>query len=248
MSKKDQKVSVLSHLGELRTRLLRSVIVVAVTSTVAFIFSEQLYEILTWPVSGIQLQAIELTEVLGTTMRVSLIAGVIAAVPWLTWELVMFVSPALTKREKKYVYLILPWIALMFLGGVAFSYFIVVPRMISFLLEFGNEIAQTVPRLKDYISIVSKLLLSVGLVFEMPVLTTFLARIGVLKPEWLSGKRKLAIVLAFIIGAIITPTIDPVNQSLIAMTIVILYEMCIWLAKLAYKQHRKAEEQGPFLD
>jgi sec-independent protein translocase protein TatC len=243
MSKDDQKLTVLGHLGELRTRLIRSVIVVAITSMVAFIFSEEIYKILTWPVSGIQLQAIELTEVLGTTMRVSLVAGIIVAVPWLTYELVMFVSPALTRREKKYVYLILPWIALMFLGGVAFSYFIVVPRMVTFLLGFGSEIAETVPRLKDYVSIVSRLLLSVGLVFEMPVLTTFLARIGVLKPEWLSGKRKIAIVLAFILAAIITPTIDPINQCLIALPIVILYEMCIWLAKFAYKRSPAAEAE-----
>jgi len=244
MSSEEKKLSVIGHLSELRKRLIRSIIVVAVTSMLAFIFSEQIYHILTYPVSGIELQAIELTEVLGTTMRVSLVAGIIVAVPWLTYELIMFVSPALTPREKKYVYLILPWIALMFLGGVAFSYFIIVPRMVSFLLGFGSEIAETVPRLRDYISVVSRLLLSVGLIFEMPVLTTFLARIGVLKPEWLSGKRKIAIIVSFILAAIITPTIDPINQCLVALPMIVLYEMCIWLAKLVYKKSPAADTQA----
>jgi sec-independent protein translocase protein TatC len=243
MSADEQKLSVIGHLGELRKRLLRSIIVVAITSILAFVFYEQIFQIMIYPVKGIELQAIELTEMLGTIMRISLVSGIIVAVPWLTYELVMFVSPALTRREKKYVYLILPWIALMFLGGVAFSYFIVVPRMVSFLLTFGSDIATTVPRVKDYISIVTRLLLSVGLVFEMPVLTTFLARIGVLKPKWLSDKRKIAIIVAFILAAIITPTIDPINQCLVALPMVFLYEMCIWLAKLVYK--RGESEDAP---
>ena len=148
----------------------------------------------------------------------------------------MFVSPALTGREKKYVYLILPWIALMFAGGIVFSYFIITPRMVTFLLTFGSDIATPQIKVGNYISIVTRLLLAVGLIFEMPVLTTFLARIGVLKPEWLSGKRKIAIVVSFILAAIITPTIDPINQCLVALPMVVLYEMCIWLAKLVYKR------------
>jgi len=244
MSTDDKTQSVIGHIGELRKRLIRSLIVVAITSILAFVFYDWIFDILIFPVKGIELQAIELTEMLGTIMRVSLVSGIIVAIPWLTYELIMFASPALTRREKKYVYLILPWIALMFAGGVAFSYFIIVPRMISFLLTFGSDIATTVPRIRDYISIVTRLLLTVGLIFEMPVLTTFMARIGVLKPQWLSGKRKIAIVLAFILAAIITPTIDPINQCLVALPMVALYEMCIWLAKLVYKRGPAADTEA----
>ncbi len=240
----DEKISVVGHISELRRRLIRSIIVVAVASILAFSFYQYIFDILVYPVQDIELIFIELTEMLGTIMRVSLTAGIIVSIPWLTYELIMFVSPALTRREKKYVYLILPWIALMFIGGVVFSYFIVVPRMISFLLTFGADIATPQIKIGNYISIVTRLLVSVGLVFEMPVLTTFLARIGVLKPEWLWGKRKIAIVFAFIAAALITPTIDPINQCLIALPIIILYEMCIWLAKLVYKK-RPADETEP---
>jgi len=148
----------------------------------------------------------------------------------------MFVSPALTRREKGYVYLVLPWIALMFAAGVAFGYFIIIPRMTGFLITFGSDIVTIEPRIASYINVVTRLLLAIGLVFEMPVLTTFLARLGILKSKWLADKRKLAIIFAFILSAIITPTIDPINQTLVAAPLIILYEMCIWLARLVQRR------------
>jgi len=135
----------------------------------------------------------------------------------------MFVSPALTHKERKYVYLILPWIALMFLGGVAFGYFIQIPPATKFLITFGSEIATPQIKIGNYISIVSRLLVAIGLVFEMPVVTTFLSRLGIITPKWLANKRKVAIIFAFILGAIITPTFDPINQTLVAAPLIILY-------------------------
>ena len=237
MSTNEKKLSVLGHIAELRKRLIRSVIAVVLTAILSFIFFEQIFNILTSPApQDINLIYIEMTEMIGTIMRVCLISGIILAMPYLTYELIMFVSPALTGKEKRYVYLILPWIALMFAAGVAFAYFIVIPRVTGFLLTFGSEIATPQIKIGNYISIVSRLLLAVGLVFEMPVLTTFLARIGILKAKWLSDRRRTAIILAFILAAIITPTIDPINQSLIAAPLVVLYELSIWLAKLVHKK------------
>jgi len=242
MSNDEKKLSVLGHLAEFRKRLIRSLIVVAITSVLSFIFYQQIFDILIGPAPpDISLQAIEMTEMIGTIMRVCLVSGIILAMPYLTFELIMFVSPALTRKEKRYVYLILPWIALMFAAGVTFSYFILIPRMTGFLLTFGGGIATIEPRIGSYINVVSRLLLAVGLVFEMPVVTTFLARLGVLKPKWLADKRRAAIILAFILAAIITPTIDPINQSLVAVPLVALYEMSIWLARLVYKKEPAVE-------
>lgn len=237
MSNDEKKLSILGHLGELRKRLIRSLIAVVIASILAFIFYQQILNILITPLpQDVNLTFIEVTEMLGTIMRVCLGGGIILAIPYLTYELVMFVSPALTRKEKRYVYLILPWIALMFAAGVVFAYFILVPRMIGFLLTFGSDIAVPQIRIGNYISFVTRLLLVVGLVFEMPVLTTFLSRLGVLKPKWLADKRKAAIIIAFILAAIITPTIDPVNQCLVAIPLIALYEMSIWLAKLVHKR------------
>jgi sec-independent protein translocase protein TatC len=237
MSSNEKKLSVLGHLGELRKRLIRSLIVVVITSILCFIFYEKIFDILIYPApEGLTLQAIKMTEMLGATMRVALVCGIILAMPYLTYELIMFVSPALTHREKMYVYIVLPWIALMFIAGVVFAYFILIPRMIGFLVSWGSNIVTVQPMFSDYINIVTRLLLVVGLVFEMPVLTTFLSRIGIIKPNWLASKRKLAIIVSFILAAIITPTIDPINQCLVAIPLIVLYEMSIWLSRLVYKR------------
>ncbi len=242
MGNEEKKLTVLSHLTELRKRLIRSIIVVVITSIISFVFYKQIFNILISRVQDINLIFIELTEMIGTIMRVCLVSGIILAVPYLTYELIMFVSPALTRKEKRYVYLILPWIALMFAAGVVFCYYILIPRTIGFLLTFGSGIATPQIKIGNYISIVTRLLLVVGLVFEMPVLTTFLARLGILKPKWLSDKRRAAIILAFILAAIITPTIDPISQSIVAVPLVVLYEMSIWLAKLVYKREPAVDE------
>lgn len=232
----EQKLTVLGHLLELRTRLIKSIIAIAVASLIAFIFYDWIFYILKLPAEGINLIFIEMTEMIGTIMKVCLVVGIILAMPYLVYHGIMFVAPALTPKEKKYVYLILPWIALMFLGGVAFGYFILIPPATRFLISFGADIATPEIRIGNYVAIVARLLLAIGFVFEMPVITTFLARLGVLKPKWLADKRKGAIIVAFILAAIITPTFDPINQSLVAVPLIVLYEMSIWLARLVYKK------------
>ncbi len=232
----DKKLAILGHLFELRHRLIKCVIAVLVTSVISFVFAKQIFNILILPAAGINLIYVEMTEMIGTYMKVCLASGIILAMPYLIYQFLMFVSPALTRKEKRYVYLIIPWVALMFAGGVAFSYFILIPPATKFLITFGSDIASPQIKIGNYISIVSRLLLAIGLVFEMPVITTFLSRIGVITPKWLSTKRKGAIIFAFILAAIITPTFDPLNQSLVAIPLVILYEMSIWLAKLVQRR------------
>ncbi len=240
MTTGEKRLSILGHLAELRTRLIRSVIAVVITTTLAFVFYRKILEILIYPAGDINLIFIEMTEMIGTVMRVCLISGVILAIPYLTYEFIMFVAPALTPKEKRYVYLILPWIALMFAGGVVFGYFILIPPAIRFLTTFGNEFATPQIKIGNYISVVTRLLLAIGLIFEMPVVSTFLARLGVVSSHWLASKRKIAIILAFILAAIITPTFDPINQSLVAVPLVVLYELSIWLAKLVQKKKTDA--------
>jgi len=236
MSNVDKRLTVLGHLVELRIRLIRGVIAVAITTIISFAFAPQIFEILKAPAGDFNPIFIEMTEMIGTYMRVSLFGGLILAMPYLTYELVMFISPGLTRKEKKYVYLILPWIALMFAAGVVFAYFILIPPATKFLIHFGSEIATPQIKIGNYVSVVTRLILAIGLIFEMPVLTTFLSRLGIITPKWLSDKRRIAIVFAFILAAIITPTFDPVNQSLVALPLVALYEMSIWLAKLVHKR------------
>lgn len=243
MSSAEQRLTLLGHIDELRKRLIRSVIAVVITSTLSFAFYGQIFEILTSRTKDINLIYIEMTEMIGTIMRVCLVSGVILAMPFLTYQLIMFISPALTRREKRYIYIILPWVVLMFAAGVAFSYFILIPRVTEFLITFGSDIASPQIKIGNYINIVTRLLLAVGLVFEMPVLIALLARIGIVSPKWLADKRRTAIILSFVMAAFITPTIDPINQSLVALPLIVLYEMSILIAKLVYK--RKASADTP---
>jgi sec-independent protein translocase protein TatC len=241
MSEGEKKLPLLGHFNELRRRLIRVVIALVITTTISFIFYEKIFDILLLPAKGTQLVFIEMTEMVGTIMRVCLAGGVILAAPYITLQIILFVAPALTHREKRYVYLITPWVAFMFIAGVVFGYFILIPPATKFLLTFGSNIAVPQIKIGNYISIITRLLLIIGGVFEMPVAITFLARIGIVKASWLASKRKIAIIVAFVIAAIITPTFDPINQSLVAVPLVVLYEMSIWLAKLV--QRKKAAPQ-----
>ena len=129
----------------------------------------------------------------------------------------------------------------MFLGGVAFAFFIALPPALSFLYTFNNDIAAVLPSIADYVNLVTRMLLVVGLVFETPLIIMLLAKFGVVSPEWLSGKRKIWIVLAFVIAAIITPTPDPINQLIIAIPLILLLELGIFLAKRVYKNKRNKD-------
>jgi sec-independent protein translocase protein TatC len=225
-----------AHLNELRRRLIVCLIAIAVGIIISFVFADQLFQVLIWPAKGIHLIFIDVTEMIGTYMQVCLIAGIIVAMPVLVYELIAFVAPALIPREKKYVWIILPFIFLMFIAGVAFSYFILLPPAMQFLISFGADIATPQIRIGNYVSLIGRLLLATGMIFELPVITTFLARLGIISSKWMGQQRKWAIILAFILGAIITPTLDPVNQTLVALPLIALYEMSIWLAKLVEKK------------
>lgn len=231
------KSSFFGHLAELRQRLIKGVIAVVVTTIISFVFFKPIFYYLILPAGNIDLIYIEMTEMIGTIMKVCLASGIMLAMPYLIYQLLMFVSPALTRKEKKYIYFILPWVTLMFLGGITFAYFILIPPATRFLITFGSDIATPQIKIGNYISIVTRLLLAIGLVFEMPVITTFLARIGVITSQWLASKRKIAFISAFILGALITPTFDPINQSLVAIPLIILFEMSIWLAKLVQRKN-----------
>jgi sec-independent protein translocase protein TatC len=242
---KETKLTVLGHIAELRSRLLRSVIALVVAVIVALVFSDRIFQVLVRPLGSTPLIYIDMTEMLGVYMKVCLAAGIFLAMPYIVYQILMFVSPALTPRERRYIYYVLPWISFMFVGGVVFSYFVLLPPAINFLTGFGSDIAQPQIRISSYITVVTRVMLAAGVVFELPVITTFLARLGIISAKWLASKRKFAIVLAFVFGALITPTFDPINQSLVAGPLIILYEVSILLAKLLGKRRPNPSLEMP---
>jgi len=163
--------------------------------------------------------------------------------PFLVYQLFAFVAPALTRKEKGYILKILPFIVFMFLAGVAFAYYIALPPTLNFLITFMPGLAETTPRISDYVNVVTRLILSVGLVFETPIIIMFLARMGIVSPQWLAKRRKIWIVLAFVISAFITPTIDPIMQTVIALPLIILLELSIILSRFVYKKNEAVPDE-----
>ncbi len=236
------KMPIMRHLREMRDRIFKSVIAIVITTALAFIFAPQIFEILKAPAGNIQLQAIEPTENMAIFFKVCLAVGIIAAMPFLVYQLFAFVAPGLTRKEKSYIYRILPGITIMFLLGVAFAYFIALPPALNFLQNFMSGIAQNQWRVSNYIDVVTRLIVAVGLIFETPIIIMFLSRMGLVSPQWLVRRRKIWIVLAFVIAAIITPTFDPINQSIIAIPLILLFELSIFLSRLVYKKRMAAAE------
>jgi sec-independent protein translocase protein TatC len=235
----EEKLPINSHFAELRKRLLASFIAVVITTIVSFIFAQDIFDILKSRAADINLIYIEMTEMIGTYFKVTFASGIALALPFLLYQLVMFIRPGLTPNERKYLYILLPSMMVSFACGVAFGYFVLLPPALRFLVSFGSEIATPQIRVENYVSLVLRLLFALGLCFEAPLLIFFLAKIRILTPERVSGFRKFAIVGAFVLGAIITPTFDPINQTLVAVPIILLYEVGILLAKLAWWSERR---------
>jgi len=227
------------HLGELRRRLFIASLATVVGTIASFMFHRQILRFLMQPASEIpsfsdtSLIFTQVTEMLGISMKVSLLGGLILALPAWTYEIVMFAAPGLTPRERRYLLIFLPGITLAFVGGVAFGYFVMIPPALRFLLTFNADIAAPMIRIGNYINVIASLLFWMGLVFETPVLMFVLAKLRIASHRTFARWRRFAVVLAFVLGAMITPTFDPINQSLVAVPIILLYELGIWLAWLA---------------
>jgi sec-independent protein translocase protein TatC len=243
----EKKLSVLGHLEEVRGRLTWSLIAVVVCIGISFPLVRYLFPFLMQPLPGLDLYYTNVTGLLGSYMKVCLYTGLILSSPFLLYQFVMFLNPALTRKEKGYLYTLLPGVILLFLGGVFFCYYILLPPALNFLYNtFPGYVGGDIEpwwTVGDYVSVISRLLFWIGVVFEIPLLMYFLSKIRVISPEWVIRKWKWAVVIAFILGGIITPTFDPVNQTLVAAPIIVLFILGYLMAKVARvgwpKFHRK---------
>jgi len=237
-----KQMTILGHLLEFRKRLIISAIAVLATTLASFFFYNRIIEFLKRPAGNTQFIFIEVTESFSLYMQVCLTMGVMLAIPVITYQFLRFVMPALHPREKRMVLLVTPWAFIMFIGGVVFGYYFLIPPATKFLLNFGSNLALVQPRMSNYINFIMKMLLTIGLVFETPVITTFLARMGIISYRWLASKRRWWILIAFVLAAIITPTPDAVNQTIVAGTLIVLLEVSIWLAWFVERGKKKTQQ------
>lgn len=217
------------HFQELRSRLLKSLIALVISVLISFVFTGQIIDLLVQPIGGLEnLQSIEVTENISVFMKVALLSGFILALPVLTYQIVAFIVPGLEPGEKHWLFVSIPFVVILFVGGVAFTYFVMLRAALPFMIGFLG--VQTVPRLSNYISFVTNLMFWVGICFEAPLVVLLLAKLGLVSARMLMRGWRVAIVASAGLAAIITPTTDPVNMGLLMAPLLGLYLLSIVLA------------------
>ena len=226
------------HFRELRSRVMISMVALLLGSAVCFYFYEEILTFLISParkVAGDDVSIIytEVTELLSTTVKVSLLGGLVLALPVILYHVVRFVAPGLTPKERRILFSFLPAALLAFVGGMAFGYFVMIPPALKFLLTFGGDVAEPLIRISNIVNIMIRLLFWLGIAFETPLVMFVLATLGIVNARGFSRFRRLWLVASFIIAAAITPTIDPLNQAIVAGPLIVLYELGVLLARIA---------------
>ncbi|MBM3946417.1 MAG: twin-arginine translocase subunit TatC [SAR202 cluster bacterium] len=242
---RDQPRSLGAHLEELRGRLIWSALAIVAGAVLAGVFHEEVIGALIRPAReylSVTNKPIftEVTEFLGVVVRIAVLGGLVVALPVLAYQVVLFVAPALNPAERRLALAFVPTATLLFSGGVAFAYFILLPPALRFLLTFGQEIATPMIRISGYVSLVVTLVFWIGVVFETPLLMFLLAKLGVVSYRGFARARRYLFVGAFVAGAVITPTFDPLNQTLVALPLIVLYEVGIFVAWLVRPRERQA--------
>ncbi len=253
--KSPDEMTFLEHLEDLRKRLFYSFVAIIVAVIPAWMFSRQLYAILARPVTqylpeGTKLAFTTLTAPFMLYLKVSFLAALFATSPFVFYQLWMFVSPGLYQKEKKYVIPFVFFTSFFFALGALFGYFIVFPWACRFFLTLGRDF-QPVITVDQYFSFALKVLLGIALVFELPTLVYFLSKIGILTSRWMVKNFQYAVLAAFVIAAVITPTPDMITQSIVAVPMIALYGISILIAMVVGRNKEKrrkkeaAEAAGP---
>lgn len=234
----DMPMSLVEHLEELRKRIVISVIAIGVGMAVCYIFRGWLLEFLTRPLGDKKLITLSPTESFMTVFEICAYSAFIITSPVLIYQLWAFVAPGLKARERRVVLIAVGFTSLLFLAGVAFSWFLVLPGGMSWLLNYEGDFFNQQVQAAKYFSFVALFLLSFGIIFELPALLLTLARLGIIDSKWMAQRRRYAAIVGALISALLTPTQDIISMLAMMIPFVLLYEMSIHLSKLIQKPSR----------
>ncbi len=242
----DREMHLTDHLEELRRRLIVVAIAIAVATVASYYFSEDLFRILMAPLLAAMpaeggLIFTGLTETFFTYLKISLVAGFFIASPVVIFQLWSFSAPGLYAHEKRYVFPFVLSASIFFVGGALFGYFVVFPFGFKFFMGFATDFIRPMPSVKEYFSFAVRMLFAFGVVFELPVVTAFLAMFGLIQAQTLVRKRKYAVLGSFVIAAVLTPP-DIASQLMMAGPIIILYEMSIIIARICGRRKKSEED------
>lgn len=226
-----------SHIEELRRRLLLALIGLIIATLVSLLFADKVIVYLTIPIGGLEnVQSIEVTENVGVFMKVALLCGVIIALPFISYQGMAFILPGLHPNERRWIYLALPLITIFFVGGVAFSFFVMLPAAIPFLTEFLG--VTTIVRLSSYMNFSLGLMFWIGVSFLLPLIIFVMAKLRFVSARQLAKQWRIALVIIAIAAAMITPTVDPVNMGLLMLPLFVLYWLSVLFAFLARRNEK----------
>ncbi|MFW5752200.1 MAG: twin-arginine translocase subunit TatC, partial [bacterium] len=238
----DEPKSVVTHLDEFRSRLMYSLLAIIIVSLGSFFFSEYILDFINRPylATGYKLNVFNLTEGFILRLKAAFIAGIFVGLPVIVYHLWRYILPAINKQDRKFARLSIIAAIILLYGGMAFTYFFILPFAVKMLLSFTPvEMTNTIGASK-YLSFVLLFSLGMGIMFELPIIIMILTRIGIVSPAFLISKRKYAIILLWIISAMITPP-DVLTQSMIAVPLMLLYELSIIISKMMVKRKKKKE-------
>lgn len=215
------------HLQEFRKRLIICLVVVAIAALACYNYVDDIIALLSGPAG--KLYFMNPSEVFFTYMEIALYAGILFTLPVLLYEVWAFVAPALWPEERRAVLVILPTAVILFYVGLVFAYYLVIPAAVAFFMGFATQTLQPMFSLESYLSFILALTLPFGFIFELPLIVVFLAKIGLVTGDFLKGKRKILIVIAFIFAAVVSPTTDIFTQTMIAVPLIVLYEISLFI-------------------
>lgn len=248
MNDEEGRMSFLEHLGELRVRLIRACAAIAVGFTVCIVFMERLFSLLAAPITRLlpkesTLVYTSLPDPFFIYLKVAFIAGVFLALPYILYQLWLFIRPGLHEHERKMAAPFIVAATLLFYSGAAFAYFVVFPAAFNFFLSYTTTELKPMIAIREYVSLVLLLMLAFGAVFETPIVILFLGLLGLFSSATLKKGRRYFIVLAFVIAAVLTPTPDVLNQTLMAVPLLLFYEVGIVLLAMFERKRKKREEE-----
>ncbi len=233
------EMTLLGHLGELRRRLVWVGAGLLVGTVISLVFAEALLNFLTRPY-GDQLQTLRPTEGVETYFKIALLSGAILSMPIILLQVWKFISPGLLPQERRYIYVFLPSAMLLFLLGITFAWYVLLPAAITFLDGFLNTVFITEWTSQEYIGFITTFLFWIGVSFEMPVIVYFIARVGIVSADTLRQQWRTAIVIIAILAAAVTPTVDPVTMMLTMAPLIVLYVLSLGLARIGQRQFERA--------
>jgi sec-independent protein translocase protein TatC len=251
----EHEMSFLDHLEELRWRIVKAALGIVVGGIVCWIFIDWIMDVvmlgpvvhlnnnLSEGMQPIHLQNLKPFGQLFLYMQVAIIGGIVLSIPNILYQLWAFIAPGLLPKERRYIKWIVFFSSFCFLAGIAFSYFAMLPAALQFFAGFGSQQIVNNIAIGEYMSFIISVMLAAGIVFELPMVSWFLSQLGILTPAFMRHYRRHSIVVIFVLAAILTPGTDPVSQVLLAVPLLVLYEISIGISVLAWKGKKKRQQQ-----